>query len=133
MARPRTPSNILDARGAFDKNPNRRRENEPEPLADIGEVPERLKTDEAEAWAEIVSSGHEGVFCQADRIAVEVASVLLAAFRADPIGMPAAKLARLDSLLARFGMTPSDRSKVSAPKKAASNPFEKLIGKGKQA
>lgn len=129
MGRPRTPSNILDARGAFDKNPNRRRVDEPEPNGDIGEPPERLTEDQRAAWSEIVSTCANGVLCQSDRIAVEVAAVLLAMFRADPSGIPGAKLARLDSLMARFGMTPSDRSKVSAPKAKAVNPFAALVGK----
>lgn len=129
MGRPRTPSNILDARGAFDKNPNRRRVDEPEPNGDIGDPPERFNAAERAAWAEIIGACTQGVFCQSDRIAVEVAAVLLAMFRADPAGIPAAKLVRLDSLLARFGMTPSDRSKVSAPKAKAENPFAALVGK----
>ncbi|MDB5937533.1 MAG: hypothetical protein JWQ01_4877 [Massilia sp.] len=129
MGRPRTPSNILDARGAFNKNPNRRRVDEPEPNGEIGDAPERFTEDERTAWAEIVGTCAAGVFCKSDRIAIEVASVLLAMFRADPAGIPGAKLARLDSLMARFGMTPSDRSKVSAPKPAAVNPFAAMVGK----
>lgn len=131
MGRPRTPSNILDARGAFDKNPNRRRVDEPEPNGEIGEPPKRFSAAELLAWSEIVSTCAAGVFCKSDRLAVEVAAVLLAMFRADPAGIPAAKLARLDSLMARFGMTPSDRSKVSAPKAPAVNPFAALVAKNK--
>lgn len=131
MGRPRTPSNILDARGAFDKNPNRRRVDEPEPNGEIGEPPTRFNAAELVAWSEIVSTCAAGVFCKSDRLAVEVAAVLLAMFREDPAGIPAAKLARLDSLMARFGMTPSDRSKVSAPKAPAVNPFAALVAKNK--
>ncbi|AMP15499.1 hypothetical protein CPter291_3262 [Collimonas pratensis] len=45
--------------------------------------------------------------------------------------MPAAVLTRYETLIGKFGMTPSDRSKVSVPKTAAANPFAKLIKKGK--
>jgi hypothetical protein len=129
MGRPRTPSNILDARGAFDKNPNRRRENEPDAVGDVGTHPERFNAGEVLAWNDIVSTCHAGVLCRSDRLAVEMAAVLYAMFRADPAGMPAAKVARLDSLMARFGMTPSDRSKVTAPKKEKENPFAALIAR----
>jgi hypothetical protein len=129
MGRPRTPSNILDARGAFDKNPNRRRVDEPEPNGEIGDPPKRFSASERLAWRELVNTAASGVFCKSDRLAVEMAAVLLAMFREDPAGMPGAKLARLDSLMARFGMTPSDRSKVSAPKAPAVNPFAAMVGK----
>jgi hypothetical protein len=129
MTRPRTPTSILEARGAFDKNPNRRRESEPKAEGEIGNPPVRFSVAEIAAWDEIVSCCASGVLCKSDRIAVEIAAVLLAAFRSDPMGLPAAKVARLDSLLSRFGMTPSDRSKVTVPPPFKENPFLALIGK----
>lgn len=133
MARPRTPTNVLDARGAFKKNPQRARPDEPESTEDVGDPPESFDADQRAAWNEFVKTCHVGVLGKADRIALEIASVLLADFRFNPVGMPAAKLARLDSMIARFGMTPSDRSKVKVPKKEAVNPFAKLVGKRKSA
>lgn len=130
MARPRTPTNVLEMRGAYKKDPQRRRNYEPEAVEGIGPAPDYFTPEQADAWNVIISQCHAGVLCQADGIAVEIAAVLLANFRADPLEMPAAKLARLDSLLARFGMTPSDRSKVAGAKKEEpANPFAKLIKK----
>jgi hypothetical protein len=130
MARPRTPTNVLEMRGAYKKNPQRKREDEPEVATGLGPAPDYFSPEQADAWNVITSQCHAGVLCHADGIAVEIAAVLLANFRANPVDMPAAKLARLDSLLARFGMTPSDRSKVAGAKKEEpANPFAKLIKK----
>jgi hypothetical protein len=129
MSRPRTPSNVLDARGAFKKNPNRARPDEPSSEGEIGDPPERFTEDQRAAWGDFARTCHAGVLGGADRIALEIAAVLLADFRVNPADFPAAKLARLDSLLGRFGMTPSDRSKVKAPKKEAANAFKKLVKK----
>jgi hypothetical protein len=128
MGRPRTPSNVLDARGAFKKNPNRARPDEPESEGEIGDPPECFTEDQCAAWRDFARTCHAGVLGSADRIALEIAAVLLADFRVN-LEFPAAKLARLDSLLGRFGMTPSDRSKVKAPKKEAANSFKKLVKK----
>ena len=120
-------------RGAYKKDPQRVRTGEPVGVGGIGDAPDRFTELQIAAWKEIVATCHAGVLCTADRIAVELAAVLLADFRSNASDMPAAKLARLDSLLARFGMTPSDRSKVSVPKKPAENPFSKVIKKGSAA
>lgn len=133
MGRPRTPTNVLDARGAFKKNPNRARTDEPSAETQLGDAPDFFTLDQVVAWNDIVSTSHAGVFCQADRSAVEIAAVLYAMFRQDPAGMPAAKLARLDSLIARFGGTPADRSKVTVQKKPAVNPFAKLVKGSRKA
>lgn len=129
MGRPRTPSNVLDARGAFKKNPNRARPDEPAVDGEIGDPPERFTDGQRAAWFDFTLTCHAGVIGTADRIALEIAAVLLDDFRMNPVDMPAAKLARLDSLLGRFGMTPSDRSKVKAPKKEAANAFKHLVKK----
>ncbi|WP_374349179.1 hypothetical protein [Chitinimonas sp.] len=130
MARPRTPTNVLDARGAFKKDPQRgrARAGEPEPNGPIGEPPERLNDSQRDAWAEIVGTAHDGVLCRADRLSVEMAACLLAEFWADPVAFPSGRLARLEGLLGKFGMTPSDRSKVGVPGgKQKTNAFAALL------
>jgi hypothetical protein len=133
MARPRTPTNILEMRGAFKKDPQRARDDEPEAAGAVGDPPERFNDGQRAAWNDIVKTCHKGVLCAADGLAVEIAAILLDQFRTNPIDIPAARIARLDSLLARFGMTPSDRSKVTVPKDGPKNPFADVLGKGKKA
>ncbi|MGA8862882.1 MAG: hypothetical protein WB444_03640, partial [Gallionella sp.] len=120
----------LELRGAFEKNPRRKmqRQGEPAELKDIGPAPKRLTAKQREAWAVIVGSAHFGVLSSADAVAVEMAAVLLAAFWQLGIEMKGCHMARLDSLLARFGMTPADRSRVVLKQgRGLDNPFLKHV------
>lgn len=139
MARPRTPSNVLEMRGAYKKDPQRRRKDEPEAVAGIGHAPSYFEPDQVSAWDEIVGRCHAGVLCDADGLAVEQAALLLSMSRKPIVVLPNGEMSKpmrssdrvmLIGLLARFGMTPSDRSKVAGAKKEEpANPFAKLIKK----
>ena len=133
MARPRTPSNVLQMRGAFDKNPKRGREREGEPEAngEIGEPPESLSEDAKKCWFEIEGLLAPGVLCRSDRLALEMAASLLVQMREMKWVAPAALIARYEAQIGKFGMTPSDRSKVSVPKALQANPFTNFIKKGR--
>jgi hypothetical protein len=119
LARPRTPTNILEMRGAFRKNPARRadRENEPVVTEPLGEAPKTFTADQLQAWTDIVAQCPAGVLRKSDGIAVEEAARLLAMSR-----MGSAETAdrrALHALIGKFGMTPSERSKVTAEGKPA--------------
>lgn len=121
MGRNRVPSNVLELRGAFDKNPQRRRE-EPKVDTGLGAPPDYLTTEELAAWAEIEASAPEGILSRADRITVEMMVRTLIKFRnREPV--KTAEMNLLLSMLSRFGMTPADRSRVAAPKEAAQGDF----------
>lgn len=118
MARNRTPSNILELRGAFDKNPQRRRE-EPKVDSDLGQPPEHFDDARKAAWAEVVDMAPEGVLTKADRLAVEMLADLMVRYRASMQGgdkFTSADRRDMLAVLARFGMTAADRSRVAAPK-----------------
>ena len=90
MARPRTATNILEARGAFKANPARKRPSEPkvkEPFPT--RPPARLAAEVRATWREIVKAVPAGVLTAADAIVVEMVAELLTEFRADPRGMTA--------------------------------------------
>lgn len=120
MPGPRTSTAILELRGAFKNHPGRRLERLGEPVTGepVGMPPEVLDEVCKATWLEIVDLAPAGVLCRFDRVAVEMAAVLLAQFRESPNDFPVTKLSRLNALLGQFGMTPSDRSKVhiSQPK-----------------
>lgn len=127
MARPRTPTNLLDARGAFKRHPERRRDGEPVVNDPIGAPPAGLDPEELRWWKEIVARAPLGVLTAADYMPVLLAAKLMAEAMADFPGFNPAKLGRLQSLLGTFGMTPSDRAKLSIPKaKERENPFAAL-------
>ena len=126
MARPRTPTNVLDARGSFKKHPERKRE-DAETSGPLDGPPAHINGAVLNASNEIEGSAPLDVLTNSDRISLELAANLLAQFRNDPIDFPAAKLVRLEALLGKFGMTPADRAKVGGKKeKPKGNPFADL-------
>lgn len=116
MARPRTPTNVLALRGAFDKNPDRgrARANEPAPTKPLGLPPKHLTDEQKAVWRELAKRLPEGVAFDSDRHAFEMLAVLFAEFRASQLRMPPPQMRQIENLLGRFGLTPADRSKVKA-------------------
>jgi hypothetical protein len=124
MARPRTPSNVLQARDAFRKNPTRARED----VAGVGEIgppPAFLSPTEQEIWNEIAQAAPTGVLTATDRISLEVISRLTAAMRETGETHHAAELRKW---LGQYGFTASARAKISsAPVKKVSHFDEFLL------
>lgn len=96
----------------------RQRSAEPQPAGPIGGPPSTLNDAQKACYRELVTAAHAGTLSPADTFVVEMAAVLLEQFRRDPAGVSAAKLTRLQSLLASLGMSPADRSKVHATRGA---------------
>lgn len=133
MPKPRTPSAVLEARGAFDKDPGRRREDFDAGAFDPA-PPKYFKPKQKEVWNEIVSVLPPSVLQATDRMAVELAARLIAQFRAQPDEeVTSAQVAQIRTALAVLGMTPADRSRVSAKKETPANPFAALMGGAKKA
>jgi hypothetical protein len=109
----------------------RERANEPEPLGGVGPCPDRLGHSIAEVWDYIVSCAAAGVLTAMDRIAMQLAAALLARLW-QSVSDPETKFepkhaARLHALMASFGMTPADRSRVSLDRPPTrSNPFARF-------
>lgn len=113
MSRPRKPTAILEAVGAFERNPNRRRPNEPIPRTGVGGAPEALSCDFATVWDEIIDMVPCGVLGNSDRAWIEITARMLCEYRRDPEGMTGAKLRQLHIFLSKLGLNPSDRSRLS--------------------
>lgn len=126
MARPRTPTATHELTGAYKKNPNRRAEFEPKPTTGPGEPPLYLSFEEQGIWNEIINICEPGVFGPSDRMALEIMARLMNEFRSDYINFTAAKLNRMETFLARFGMTPADRSRVVVPPAAKTNIYDDI-------
>lgn len=126
MARPRTPTKVLELRGAFKKHPERARQ-DAEAVGELTDPPPHISGAVLGAWKEIAKYAPRDVLTDSDRLSIELAANLLAQFRQDPVEFTAAKLMRLEALLGKFGMTPSDRAKVGGKSdKPKSNPFAEL-------
>lgn len=136
------PTAILEAKGAFRRNPSRgrARANEPRPTDPLGPPPQEWLDMAARnppserhvkllrAWEEIVAQAAFGVLTSADRDCVEAACYLKYKIReAGRDGYrkaTAGDFAQLKTYLRSMGLTPEDRSRVSGTKKAAESASE---------
>src|SRR5688500_7527160 len=115
MGRPRKPSNVLELKGAFRKDPQRRRTGVKAPAGVVGDPPERFDEHQRTAWTDIVRDAPPGVLKASDRASVELLATLIAEFRQAPYAFIAAKHAATLKLLTQFAMTPSSRENFSIP------------------
>jgi len=67
-----------------------------------------------------------GVMTGADRVLLEVTANHLADYRKDPSGYPTTRLNQFILCLARFGMSPSDRTKLGVAKQKDDDPYSHL-------
>src|SRR5579871_2522191 len=113
MGRPRTPTAVLDAKGAFGKNPDRKRSAEPTTDQPIGNPPTYLSKDEKKIWKELAKQSLPGVLKYSDRASFELLVRLTSTMRSDYANMRVAEKSLFISLCSRFALTPADRSKVN--------------------
>lgn len=135
MPAKRISTQVLELRGAFKKNPARAlaRLGEPLPNGELGDPPPHLSEAERACWNELVDIAPDGVLCRADRLIVEHGARILAALRADDVVANRALLSRFEAVLARLGLTPADRNRVSVkPPEVddADDPWARLAAEG---
>ena len=114
MARPRKPTAVLELTGAFKKDPQRRRKNEPKPGGPIGEPPPGFNAELKVIWRELVTAVPAGVLTISDRWLVELACRTMHDVRRG--AALASERNLLLSCLSRMGLTPADRSRIAVPK-----------------
>jgi phage terminase small subunit len=128
MPYPRKPSNVLELKGAFKQNPQRRRKAVKPVNQPIGSPPDHLSPEQAGVWAEIARIAPPNVLKQTDHMSLEVFACLMAEFRQGPELFTAARIAQLMQLFGRFGMTPADREKISIDQgEAVSDQFAEFL------
>lgn len=112
----RKPTAKLKRSGAFRKNPKREsaRKSEPRPNGPIGAPPASLSDPQVACWNEIIANSSPGVLTKADRVIVELGARTLAMVRGRG-KLTAFQLQQMRAILSSLGMTPADRSRVSAP------------------
>lgn len=100
MARPRTPSNVLNLRGSFKRNPKRARAraNEPHDERAIGKPPRGLTKEVRAAWRELVEASIPGVLRYSDRPAVLAAAQLYARMKNQRGGLERTRDQLLDEI-----------------------------------
>jgi hypothetical protein len=130
----RKPTELLALSGAFEKNPQRRRENRqrrrpigPKSDKPIGDPPAHLAPDEAAAWREYLRDAPAGVLTGYDRWALEAVCRLVAKARRE--GLTGGELGILRGFLAELGASPAARGRVrvvGAAEPVATNPWDVL-------
>lgn len=126
MPRARTPAAKAEATGAAAKNPQRHRDRKtPKPTSKLGRHP---------AWFdEIQASMWEGFkaelpwLTESDRAVMEIASVLRAQLKLQPLDMGVSKLNLLRLCLAQLGATPADRSKIAGGDDEETDPDDRFF------
>ena len=114
LARPRTPTAILELRGAFKNHPSRLRDRKLEPLVKtaLPEPPRRLPKPVKLMWKEMQSHGGYWL-TSADRFLVEIAATLMARYRGDEL--KSADTSLLIGVLNKIGFSPAERRKLNLP------------------
>ena len=59
-----------------------------------------------------MKSAPAGVLMNSDKILLDMAACLLAEYQRDPDGMVTSRIARLETQLGKFGLSPSDRARI---------------------
>src|SRR5215469_3575125 len=126
MPQRRVSTQVLKQRGSFRVNPGRYKDRlaEPKPSGVLGGPPKHLTREQRKIWRELLEIIPTGVACRYDRAAVELLVALMEKLRARQASCT--DLLRLESLLSRFGMTPSDRSRVRVTSTASSEGSDPL-------
>ena len=113
MSRPRTATAILEARGAFKSNPDRKREDPKcsSPFPDV--APENLTPLQVKWWHSIRRMVPDGILTGADQLTVHLAAVLWSEFMVDSAGMNTGRIGQMRSVMGSLGLSPADRAKLA--------------------
>jgi len=135
VARPRTPSNILELRGAFRAHPERQRRDAEGAGEFNREPPEHLRPDVARAWRYLAARLPKIALTSSDELAVEQASRVLSNLwameqRMGDLCGSLSEFKALNDALARWlgllGMTPRDRAHFAAQTERKPSAFAAL-------
>lgn len=116
MGRPRTATNILEAKGAFKINPERKRPGEPKTGKFDSTPPEYFDADHIAVWDELVNMIPAGVLTSSDLIQVEMLTNLIVDYRKDPDKFPTQRLGRMSTEMHKLGLNPSGRASLIVEK-----------------
>ena len=126
MPRPRKPTKLLAIQGGLRATRHRGREHEPEILLPLGEPPLDWPAPAKLLWGELADILPPGVATKSDRLAFELLCRLVGNMRVDSEGLTAALAGQIRAACGLFGLSPADRSRVSAPRSPGQNPFKKF-------
>ena len=127
MSRPRKPTAVLEASGAFVHDPQRRRPPSPMCKGPLRDAPMHLGQRERDIWAEIAATLPEGLAGDADSCAFEILVCLFSQFRHERETMMGSLISQMTSLFSKFGLDPASRARLHAPTRSAEDPLESFL------
>lgn len=126
MARHRTPSNILELKGAYKRNPERRNHDEPEATPFVDKPPAYFDAQHIRAWNDVIDRVPAGVLKNADYYLVVLAAAIVVEIEEKSGHISNERMGRFVSISACLAITPSSRSSFVVPK-AKKNKFSELV------
>ncbi len=126
MSRPRKPTSLHVVSGTFRKDRHGDRVGEPVVAEPLGSPPAGWPIAAKMMWAELADYIPPGVATKADRVMFETLLRLVAKMRENSEALTPALAAQIRTACGCFGMSPADRSRVSAPRLPEENPFAQL-------
>ena len=126
MPRPRKPTSLHVVAGTLRSSRHRDRQDEPEVIEPLGGPPQGWPGGAKALWHELSGMVPPGVATKSDRLAFELLCRLAARMRENSEALTPALAAQIRTACAVFGMSPADRSRVSAPRLIEVNPFAEL-------
>ena len=121
MGTVRKPVEILELKGAYKKDPQRRRPPSPKSAKAIGDPPDHLDEAEKTIWFEIIGISAPGVLVSSDRLVLARLCQLERKVRERTARDT--ETGQHLKVLALLGLTPADRSRIALTGKDDSNPY----------
>lgn len=133
MGAPKKPAALRELHGTAKRNKHRDNQSQPEVTRGIGPAPDHFTDDQRKVWDYLVSIMFAGVLSESDRPTMELLAILFWRFRKGEYGddaeVPAlavGEMTLMNNIMAKYGMTPSDRTKIVVPSAKPKNPFGNL-------
>ena len=124
MSRPRKAAKILEARGAFKANPQRRRK-DIDGVGPISDPPDYFTDLEHEMWSRIVQMVPPGVVTGSDDILIEILARSWAKLRlTETEDITAAQMAQIINGCNSLCLSPQARTKIPPPTDKPKNAFD---------
>lgn len=126
MAKHAQPREVAKLKGADKVHPERYRKKVPKSDSPVGSAPEGMSESARACWFELESYAIPGTLTWAERPMLEMAANLFAEYRAAPTEFAIGKYNPLIGMLARFGLSPADRQKLSIDSPKEDDPYDNL-------
>lgn len=122
MPRPRTPSNILELRGAYKLNPQRRRV-DLEGVGDLPAPPSCFTDDEREAWETLAAIAPPGTLTGSDGPSLAAMAILYARMLQT---RSVKDIAELRAWVGQYGFSAAGRAKLGVTKQKPQTKFSEF-------